>query len=125
MLPTLPDNVINKIFMFMSSPTAQIINDAIHTQYLHIRKHTKYRRYLRLGYDFGELDEEFEWPALWKAGSLSKNQKLAFLMGYEKSTIDELDEAIENNADERHIEHCRAEYNALDEAIKHFIFAEN
>ena len=55
MLPILPDNVINKIMMFMSIPTAKVIDLAVVTQVEHIVKNPKFDYFKEMGRIIGNL----------------------------------------------------------------------
>lgn len=79
----LPDNVINNIFSFMSSPTADLIKYAVDDCVLHYMHNTKYNTSFNQGMDDAVYFEDF---TLWiyshiKNKNLIKNV-LAYLSGY-------------------------------------------
>ena len=124
MTPMIPESVINKIFMFMSNPTANMIKDAIYSQTKYVSTRKKYNKYKKQGYNWCEEAIVYpDWPHNLKQPSATRHQKLAFLVGYKECSTDWLKEAIaDENSDEKYLKFLKKDLEDIDNRIKLFVF---
>ena len=116
MLPVLPENVINKIMMFMSSPTAKLINFAIDNQTdavvekpLFIKYRDFGHRICQMGISIRECTHEQRYD-----GPMTRDYKLATTLGFKLCLWDEL---ADEDYDEEYREFLMEEFIEADGVI--------
>ena len=133
MLPILPDNVINKIMMFMSSPTAKVIDLAVVTQVEHIVKNPKFDYFKEMGRIIGNLGLQLR-DIIMPGGQgkdASRNQRLAIVLGYKmyvRDTHEEHEAAMRaepNYGDIDYLKHLKDEFQKSDDIMMNIIYCKN
>ena len=130
MLPVLPENVINKIMSFMSSPTAKVIDLAVVTQVEHIVKNPKFDYFKDMGRIIGTL--RFHLREIIMPGGPGKeagrNARLAIVIGYKmyiKETQEIYEEEIRDElifGDMNYLQYLKDEYEKADDIMMNIIY---
>ena len=116
MLPILPENVINKIMMFMSSPTAKLINFAIDNQTDAVVEKPLFIKYRDFGFRMCQMgisirecihQQRYDGPA-------TRDYKLAMTLGFKLCLWDEM---ADNDYDEEYGDFLIDELIEADEVI--------
>ena len=92
MLPVLPENVINKIMMFMSSPTAKLINFAIDNQTDAVVEKPLFIKYRDFGYRISQMGVSIRQCIHHQNydGPVTRDYKLAITLGFKLCLWDSL-----------------------------------
>ena len=130
MLPILPDNVINKIMMFMSSPTAKVIDLAVVTQVEHIVKNPKFDYFKVMGKLIGNLSLQLRDIIMTEGQGMdaNRNQRLAIVIGYKmyiRDTHEEHEAAMRaepNYGDIDYLKHLKDEFQKSDDIMMNIIY---